>query len=212
MFKDLSKDQIDVLLSGSVLKSYKRGEYIVAPGKNYDVLFLLVKGKSYVTQLSREGKEVILEIIRPGGLFSGDTFAFLDKRGVRLGDYVFSVTNTQVLEIPKALIEKEGKKNAQIIINLLNIVACKLYEADSRIKILALFDIKSRLKHELIHLARVEGFDKGDYFVLREKITHEELSKIIGSSRETVTKLLGELKEEGLVKTDSLNRMLIFHK
>jgi CRP/FNR family transcriptional regulator, cyclic AMP receptor protein len=212
LFKGLSENLIDVLLKGSAFKNYSRDEYIVSPGRNYDVVFLLVKGKAYVTQISREGKEVILEIVRPGGVFSGDTFAFIDKNSVVLDDYVQSVTNSLVLEIPKELIEKEGKNNPQLIINILNIVSCKLYEADSKIKVLALFDIKSRLKHELIHIARKEGFNKGDHFVLREKMTHEELAKLIGSSRETVTKSLGELKEEGLIKTDSLGRMLVFHK
>lgn len=203
---------MDVLLNKSLLKNYFKEEYIVIPSKNYDVIFLLVKGKAYVTQISREGKEVILEIIRPGGVFFGDTCVFLNEKNVKLDDYIQSVVDVQVLEIPKKLIEREAIKNPQIIINMLNIVACKLYEADSKIKILALFDIKSRLKHELIHLARTVGFNKGNYFVIREKITHEELAKLIGSSRETVTKLLGELKEEGLIRTDALNRMLIFHK
>ena len=81
--------------------------------------------------------------------------------------------------------------------------------SDVRVRDLALLDIKSRLKHELTHMARTIGFDKGGYYVIREKVTHEDLASTIGASRETVTKAIHRLKDEGFVDHDKLNRLII---
>lgn len=210
LYDKLSPDQVNLILAKERQRDYAKGETIVSPGDMPAKLYVLKKGRVKISQLSREGKKFILEIIWPGGVFSNAVFLF-GKDG-EFNDYMEAIKKSTICEINKADLEKLIMEIPQLGINLINIIGQKLNEADSRLRDIALLDIKSRLKHELLHLARSMGFDKGDHYVIREKVTHEQLGEMLGASRETITKTIKQLKKENFLSTDYLNRLIIKQK
>ncbi|HBG81439.1 TPA: hypothetical protein DDW69_01215 [candidate division CPR2 bacterium] len=210
LYKNLNDKDISLILSKGIQKNYKKGETIVYPGETSSRIFILKKGQVKITQLSREGKKFILEIVRPGGIFSSEGFGLFHKGDFK--DFVEVDKNSEVCEITKDDFVLLLKEIPSLSLNLIDILAEKLNLADNKLRDIALLDVKSRLKHELIHIARTIGFDKGEFYVIREKFTHEQLGEMLGTSRETITKSMSELKKEGFVSYDDLNRIIIKHK
>jgi len=207
LYHNLKPDEISHVLSSLISKEYKKGLTVSSSENAPAKIFILKKGMIEISQLSKEGKKVIIEIVRPGGIFANTSFSFEEDE--EYSDFVEATLPSIVCEISKDDFKKLVSKIPQLAINYINIIGLKLTMSDVRIRDLALLDIKSRLKHELTHMARTVGFDKGEYYVIRGKVTHEDLASIIGASRETVTKALHKLKDEGFIDHDKLNRLIV---
>jgi CRP/FNR family transcriptional regulator len=92
-----------------------------------------------------------------------------------------------------------------IAMRVIDLLSQKLLLAEEKIKDLSLGKIENRILHELVRFSKKNGRETKRLFVVTQKITHEELAGMVGTTRETVTKTLNELKRKRVIMVD-LNR------
>lgn len=85
----------------------------------------------------------------------------------------------------------------------------RLREADKKIGGLALLDVCGRIAHTLLSIANVGSNMQGKRIVDIERLTHEDIAAMIGSSREVVSRALKKMAKEGYIKIEK--KRLVLH-
>jgi CRP-like cAMP-binding protein len=196
IFSSLHEDELEKLEKLSFGKNYSKDEVIFFESDEGDALFLISTGKVKIAKISDEGKEVILAILGTGEFF-GD-MSLLD--GEARSATVIAVEETEVLLIRRQEFHLLLKENPQIAIDLLAVLSSRLREADRKIGTLALLDVYGRLARMLLDFAKLEGDLLPDGKISFRRPTHQAIANMIGTSRETVTRTLGDLHRRGYIE------------
>jgi len=179
--------------------------FIVAPKDSYiyfeshllNRLFFLKKGFIKIGHINENGEEVVREIIRKGEVFGQITL----ERNNLMGEFAkayrseVSLCSWQIDDFERLL-----RTKPEMAIRFGKMVGNKLRHTGNRLTNLLRKDVRERLVHflsdlitELGHTPEARGFS-GENF-----LTHQDIARLIGASRQTVTTLLGELSEQGII-------------
>ncbi len=185
LFNCLTKEEIAMISSHAKVKSYKRHQSIIAKGDQTDSLYLVLKGRLKVFISDKEGKEVILAFLEAGDYFG--ELALLDREPRSAS--VATTQESKLAHISRKDFEKVLKTNNQIALNLLATLARRNRLLASNVGNLALLDVYGRVAKAILSQAKEE-----DGLLITNKITHQEIANLAGSSREMVSKIIKELK------------------
>lgn len=195
LFRKLTAEQMQRLETCSRARSFAARSPIYLPSESADNVFVLASGLVKVCNLTGEGKQSILAFIEPGELF-GELALFEDQPR---DEYVESVQRSTVVMIPARELQSLMAVNHDVSIALTKVIGLRRHRVERRLKHLMFLSNRDRLIHLLLDLAEQFGIHESNGIRLRIKLAHQELANLMGSTRETVTILLGQLKAEGLV-------------
>ena len=196
LFSSLSDAQLEKLASLATTKVYPKETVIFFEQDEGDTLFVINRGRVKVAKISDEGKEIILAILGANEFF-GD-MSLLD--GEPRSATVIALEETEVSTIRRNAFTMLVKENPQIAVDLLGILSQRIRDANRKIGNLALLDVYGRLARMLLDFANAEGRDVGDGRIAFRRPTHQAIANMIGTSRETVTRTLGDLHRRGYIE------------
>jgi CRP/FNR family transcriptional regulator len=176
----------------------KKGEYIYFDSHHLNKLYFVKDGYIKIGYIDETGNEIIKEIIKEGEIFGqfylernnlNGEFAKAYKRDVSLCS--FSIEDFEQLL----------KKRPDLAIKYSKQVGEKLRRAEFRLITMLNKDVRSRLLAFFYHLAIMDGYDGSTAsWMIENFLTHDDIGKLIGSSRQTVTTFINQLEQEGLIK------------
>ena len=190
-FETLSHDEIDSVKTLFFEKKAQRGDVIVIEGETADALYFVNYGVVKTFRTSLDGREQVLNIVRPGESFND--VAIFDNgnnlAGVRaMGPVVlYGILKTDLLNILT--------KHPPIAIQGLNILSNQLRYFVSLIDDLSFKPVVARVAKILIENA-------GNGSTLGQRITQQEMAAIAGTVREVIGRSLKALERDGLIKFD----------
>jgi CRP-like cAMP-binding protein len=196
LFQQLSLEQLATLESRCRLRKFPRNTPIYLPADAADGVLLLAEGRVKIGSFSEEGKQTILAFIEPGELFGELSLLGSSDRE----EYAESVEKSTVILIPNDAIEQLLVENPAISLGVTKLFGLRRQRVERRLKYLLFRSNRERLVHLLLELAEQYGKQTEGGVTLRIKLSHQDLASIIGSTRETVTVVLGELQSEGLLQ------------
>ena len=206
-FSLLTEDELILIDEIASETKFKRGEYIFFEGESGDKFYIIKDGQVKLTKMIKNGDEQILNIFSNNDIIA-EIVAF-DK-----GNYPASavtMTDTKVIVFDQSELEELILKHPSIGIKLLREMSGRLRRAQQNVRDLALKDSSARVAGLLIFLAEKYGKIKKEKIILDISLTQQELASMIGSSRETVSRVLGNFEAEGLIKT-SRKKIVIYKK
>ena len=176
----------------------KKGEYIYFDSHHLNKLYFVKDGYIKIGYIDEEGNEIIKEIISEGEIFG--QFA-LEKNNLN-GEFARAYKgNVSLCAFSIEDFEKLLKKRPELAIKYSKQVGEKLRRAEFRLVNILNKDVRSRLLAFFYHLAILNGYDgKAETYTMINYLTHDDIAKLIGSSRQTVTTFINQLEEEGLLK------------
>lgn len=196
IFSNLPDTELETLDKYSVRKSYQKDNVVFFEQDKGNNLFVINSGRVKVSKISNEGKEIILAVLGQGDFFG--EMSLLD--GEPRSATIIAIEKSELTAIRRdvflALIERQPR----IAIELMAVLSQRLREANRKISNLALLDVYGRLARVLMDLARSEGRILEDGRIAFKRPTHQALANMIGTSRETVTRSLGDLQRRGFLK------------
>ncbi len=195
LFRRLSEQQLASLETQCRAKQFARGTPIYLPADLADGVLLLASGRAKICSLS-DGKQIILAFIEPGELFGELALVGQAQRD----EYAEAVEKSTVVLIPSGVMEQLVEQNAQVSLGITKLIGLRRRRIERRLKYLLFRSNRERLMSLLLELAEQYGHRTEQGVELRIKLSHQDLSSIIGSTRETVTVLLGEMQSEGLLQ------------
>lgn len=185
IFSSLNDDELSALAFAAVKKMFLKNTVLINEGDETDSLYLICSGKVKAVINDEHGKEVILSIFGPGEYFG--EIAFID--GERRSATIITREPTEVLIISSGVFRNILSSNPDIALKLLVGAVKRLREANKQIESLALMDVYGRVARLLVHYAK----PKGDKLFIEEKLTHQEIANMTGSSREMVSRIFKDL-------------------
>jgi len=191
LFKGLPAEELQQLQSISDLRSYEKSDMLFHEGADGDGFYVVATGQVKVFKMSFDGREQILHILAPGDplgevpVFAGQTFPANAQALAKSTLYFF----------PRQKLIDLYKESPSLAMNMLAVLSRRLREFTVLIENLSLKEIPQRLATYLLH----EQAQRPISARVKLSVTKGVLSNILGTSQETLSRVLGKLSQEGLI-------------
>ena len=195
LFEQLSNEQLHEIESASRARSFPRNSPVYLPMDEGESVFLLAEGRVKICHLTPEGKQSILAFIDPGELF-GELALLTD--GPR-EEYAEAVDRSTVVMIPGDVMQRVMTAHPELSLGITKMIGLRRRRIEQRLKNLLFLSNRERLTHLLLELAEQYGQTTPEGVRLGIQLSHQDLANVIGSTRETVTVVLGEMQQERLL-------------
>ena len=191
LFAGVGDDDIESIAELLIERRIPRGYTIVEEGLAGDYMYVLLEGEVKVTKLSGDGREKILGLLGPGDFFG--EMSLLDN-AVRSAN-VTSLVETRILALSRSDFLKELRHSPDLAMAVIQELTHRVRQMDEQASSLSFQRVKERAQGLLRRLAKHETSvaDRQATPVL----THQQIADMIGTSRETVTRVVKRLKDEG---------------
>lgn len=176
----------------------KKGEYIYFEAFNHNKLYFIKEGNIRIGCIDDEGKELVKEIINRGEVFGQFT---LEKNNLN-GEFAQAYkADVSLCAFNIEDFEKLLRKKPDIALKYTRQVGHKLRNVQNRLLNLLHKDVRTRLLNFFIMQLQSDAVDfEADKALIPNFLTHEDIAHLIGSSRQTVTTLINELEQDGLLR------------
>lgn len=191
LFQGLSDEVLSSVARVSMMRRFPRGQAVVCAGDRSDYVYLVLTGSLKVVVSDEDGREVILSILGQGELF-GEMGMFEERPR---SASVIAVVPSDLVLIAKQDFRRLMQDSFDVSWRIMCNLAERLRNADRKIESLALMDVYGRVARLLIDMS--EDVD-GKTLVVR-KITKQDIAKMIGASREMVSRVMKDLSTQGLI-------------
>ncbi|HEX5828708.1 MAG TPA: Crp/Fnr family transcriptional regulator [Candidatus Limnocylindrales bacterium] len=198
LFRDLRPDELAMLLGSVRTRRYRRGEVIFHQGDPGDALHIILSGRVKISSPSDTGVEAILATLRAGEFFG--SLALLD--GAPRSASATAVEATETLILPRDRFRQLVNDVPSIRDHVFAELAGELRRLTLHVEELHFLDIAGRLAARLARLAEEQGQADGAEIRLAGPITQGELAAMVGSTRQSVNKLLGFFVDDGLIRME----------
>lgn len=195
LFDQLAPAELQRIELASRARTFPRKSPVYLPADPSKNIFLLASGRIKLCHLTPDGKQSILAFIEPGELFG--ELAILD--GGDREEYAEALEKSTVVMIPGETFAQLMESRADVTLGITKMIGLRRRRIERRLKNLLFLSNRQRLVHLLLELAEQYGQPTSDGLDLGIKLSHQDLANVIGSTRETVTVVLGELQIEGLL-------------
>ncbi len=202
LFSVLTVEQSASIADAVVKKRFKRAEVIVEQGKKTDALYIILTGRARVMSTDSRGREVIIATLQPGD-YLGE-MSLID--GEPHSATVRTEVQTDTLMLGREAFSRCLPENASMAYNIMCGLVRRLRHADRKIESLALMDVYGRVAHSLLELAVDDGTGN---LKVREKVSRQDLAKMVGASREMVSRVMKGFEERGFVRVEPDGTMII---
>lgn len=195
LFASLSAQQTDDVVSRSTIRNLPAKTQLRLPTLESTQVHLLLRGRAKVTYLTQDGKQPILYFVNPDELVGEQTIF----HGRVTDDYVETIEPTVVATMPSSLLRNLVLAEPAFGTSLSELISRRRMQSENRTRQLLFLTNRERLTHLLLDLADQYGAGTATNLELNIKLSHQDLANYIGSTRETVTVVLGKMQGEGLL-------------
>ena len=188
-------------------KTYAKGDYIYLPEDHADRIYFIVYGRVKIGRYGDGDKEIIKAVLGKGEVFGELSLIGEDKRR----DFAVTMEKTELCIVNRRDIKNLFKDRGGLQLFFLKLFGSRILEMESRLESMVFKDSRSRIIDFLLDLMRKKGERVGYEMVVRKFLTHQEIANLTATSRQTVTTVLNDLRNKGLIKFDR-RRLLIRDK
>jgi len=202
LFSMLTANQAESVANAVVKRRFKRGEAIVEQGKKSNALSIILTGRARVITTDTRGREVILATMHPGD-YVGE-MSLIDNEPHSAT--VCAEVQTDALILGQPEFARCLPENSSMAYAVLRGLVQRLRHADRKIESLALMDVYGRVARALLEFASEDGEGNA---VIRDKVSRQDLAKMVGASREMVSRVMKDLEERGFIETRDDSSLLV---
>lgn len=201
LFASFSDQQIMTLLGYVQHRSFARGVYVLHAGEETDSIYVMLSGRVKVIIADDQGREVILGFMGPHEFFG--EMGILDDQPRSAS--VFTLEPSEMLRLSKAGFMTCLKEHSEVAMLVIRNLVKRLRAADRKIESLALVDVSGRVARLLIDMAQ----DVGGRLVVPRVPPKQEIARMIGASREMVSRVIKELEMRGVIQVERRSIVIV---
>jgi len=192
LFAGLKEQRLASLAAEASLRSAGRNEVVLHEGDTADYIYFVLNGRLRVLMSDSEGREVILSMLGQGDLFGEIGVIDDEPRSAT----VVAVEPSDLLVFYKEDFRRCLADNFDITLAIMRSLAKRMRTADQHIESLALLDVYGRVARVLLETAEVREGRK----VVPQRLTKLDIAKMVGASREMVSRVMKDLQQQGLIE------------
>jgi CRP-like cAMP-binding protein len=177
---------------------YKKDQYIYFPEEAATHIYMIVSGHVRIGHYQEDGKEVISAILTTGEIFGELAMAGEEKRK----DFAQAMEATIICPLSITELAELMKENRELSFKILKLIGLRLMKLERKLELLVFKDARTRVIEFLKDAAAWKGKKVGFETMIPTRLTHKDIAALTGTSRQTVTTILNELKDKNLINFD----------
>lgn len=196
LFAAVPDDALSAIADLLIERRVPKNQTIVEEGLSGDYMYVIREGHVKVTKLSGDGREKILELLGPGDFFG--EMSLLDDAPRSAS--VKSLTETHILALSRPDFLKELRRNPDLGMAVIQELTRRVRQMDEQASSLSFQRVRERTQGLLVRLAKDDVSQNGRR--VTPPLTHQQIADMIGTSRETVTRIVKRLKDQGWLEQE----------
>jgi CRP/FNR family cyclic AMP-dependent transcriptional regulator len=193
LFSMLTAEQAQAVADSVTKRRFKRGELLVEQGVHNNALYILLNGRARVLTADQRGREVIMAVLESGD-YVGE-MSLID--GEPPSATVRAEAPCDVLVLGRQEFARCLPEAGSMAYGILRGLVSRLRNADRQIESLALLDVYGRVARTLMDMADDDNGRK----IVRGRVSRQDMAKVVGASREMVSRVMKDLEERGQIET-----------
>jgi len=196
LFSSVSDEDLESIASLLIERRFPKNKTIVEEGLSGDYMYVIREGRVKVTKLSGDGREKILELLEAGSFFG--EMSLLDSAPRSAS--VKALTEVRILALARNDFLNVLRRSPDLALAVIQELTQRLRQQDEQASSLSFQRVKERTQGLLVRLARDDVGVPGR--LATPSLTHQQIADMIGTARETVTRAVKGLKQDGWLEQD----------
>ncbi|MFD2384703.1 Crp/Fnr family transcriptional regulator [Paenibacillus xanthanilyticus] len=198
MFRELNQDELFRIGQVVIERRFYKKTYIFHEGESKEAVYFIKEGLVKTFKTDENGHEQIMSFLKRGEMFP-HTGLFHNKPYPATAE---ALLDTVLLAIPVKSFESLLLEAPSMAIKIMNVMSDKIQELQGKVQELTGQDVQDRGHSFILKLAEYYGTVKGDEIHIPLPMTHQDIANVIGTTRETVTRLLNQLRKARILDAD----------
>jgi CRP-like cAMP-binding protein len=178
---------------------YKKNEFVYFPNDKAHHIYMIAEGRVKIGTYLEDGKEVVKAILSRGEVFGELALTGEERRT----DYAQSMDdNVTICPIGIEEMQALMKDDQELSLKIYKLIGLRIRKLERKVESLVFKDARTRIIDFLKEAAAWKGKKVGFETMIPTKLTHKDIANLTGTSRQTVTTILNELKEKNLINFD----------
>lgn len=195
LFADFELAELDRVAVSTPYRSFGSGEVVYRMDDLADALYFVRSGLIKISKLFPNGKEAILGVVG-----QHDTFGeLLLEPEERRHTQAEAVEPTKLIVLPRTELQKLLASKPELAMKLIRLMAARLFEAQSWSAEVSAYSAPERVASLLYRLAKEFGRPHPQGVELDLKLNQEDIARMVGATRETVSHSLSKLRQLGAI-------------
>jgi CRP-like cAMP-binding protein len=207
LFDKMSEPDIRSIEQSAYMRTLKKNEVLRFPQQLHQYVYLLKEGFLKMCVMNEDGREFIKYLVKPGNLFGEIPL---------LGDYESGDEYAEALEdsficfLDAEKLKRWMQNNADLRIKIYKQISNRLKKVENRLASMIFKDARTRIQEFIIDFAMEYGKPSGNSFEVKNILTHDDIAKLTATSRQTVSTVLNEMREQKLIDYDNKTMRVFF--
>ena len=198
IFQDLSAEQMEALGRAAPMRQVEAGTTFYRPEDPTEVVFILKKGRVKVYQLSTDGRALTIHVYEAGSIFGEMPLMGQNMQA----SYAEALTPCTLCVMSRDHVKQLMFGDPRIAMRIAEVLSTRLADIENRLVDFAFRRVPERVARMLLQLVQPHRGLLLRSHRMEVRYTHEELADMVGTTRETTTKLLNEMRVRGWVKLE----------
>lgn len=178
---------------------YKKHDYIYFEDEPSDHIYLIANGRVKIGSYKEDGKEIVKAILSQGEIFGELALTGEDRRP----DYAQALDDeTTVCPMSIEDMQELMANNKPLNLKIIKMIGLRIKKLERKVESLVFKDARTRIVEFLHDMARERGKKVGFETMFKNYLTHKDIASLTGTSRQTVTTVLNELKDKNIINFD----------
>lgn len=199
LYELLCPRKVSTLETNHTIHHFLKNDYIYFENDPSDYIYLIASGRVKIGSIREDGKEVIKAVLGQGEIFGEMGLAGEDYRS----DFALALDeDTQICPMSIGDMKKLMLDNKPLNLKIIKLIGLRVKKLERKIESLLFKDARTRIIEFLRDMALEKGKKVGFETMFRNYLTHKDIASLTGTSRQTVTTVLNELKEKNIINFD----------
>lgn len=196
IFSGVGDESLRKIANITVEKTYSKRNIVFHEGDYGDTLYIIKSGRIKIAKVAIDGREKTLTVLQVGDFF-GEMAIFDNLPRSATAEAIDN--EVKLLAISKGDFERLIHEQPSIALRIMKDLTRRIRQVNQQVEDLAFKDVHGRVASTLYNLIKAEESHRGGQKVMHLRMTHQDLANMVGSSRETVTRALNRLQDEGVI-------------
>jgi CRP/FNR family cyclic AMP-dependent transcriptional regulator len=197
ILKNLPFEAVKLIDKRIIKRSYKKGDQVFSEFDEARGVFFVLSGIVKLSKQDEQGNEMTICMKKSGDIFA--EACLFNRSSLHYPATARMLQDGEIYFLESEDLEAELKKSPEMAVQVIEYMSSQLYEMSSLLRDVALLDVYTKTVKTLGRLAEKFGANKCNKMHIELPITIQEFSSLIGSTRESVSRVFSKLKKDGVI-------------
>lgn len=198
LYNTLCPHKVKAMAGRHTFLNFKKDQFIYFLDDRATHIYMIVNGRVKIGRYLDEGKEITTAILSTGEIFGELVLAGEETRR----DFAQAMDDCTICQLSLDEIKELMYGDRELSFKMLKFVGLRLMKLERKLELLVFKDARTRIIEFIKDAASWKGKKVGYETLIQTKLTHQDIASLTGTSRQTVTTILNDLKEKNLINFD----------